>query len=110
MNRTAATVATILTTAVLAVTTGGAAQAATHVAPSRYGLPLCISTTWASHYYGLPKTAKGTACYLPMRRVFTPGTSSNVYAYDYAWTPASWSVEGYFTRGDRSVAVYVLAG
>ena len=110
MKRTAAALATLLAAGTLALGAAPAQAVTAHhgVAKVRFGLPMCIATTWASHYYQQPKTAKGARCWLPMRLVHDPLSSPNVHSYSFAWTPANWEIAGYWQSGDRFVAAYVI--
>lgn len=84
-----------------------AAMAAHHgVAKTRFGLPMCIATTWASNYYQQPKTRSGR-CYLPQHRIQTPeGLPAGFLMWATPWTPRSWRWVDWVTTGTRSDLIF----
>jgi hypothetical protein len=83
--------------AVITLTWSGTPTWAATKAPTFHGYPLCISTTWASHHYGVPKTKKGATCIVKMVRDrsyvdIDPTAAAKIEVYIPAWYPSYWTL------------------
>jgi hypothetical protein len=92
-----ARVAAILTALAISLLTVQAPVWAAPKTPMYHGYPLCITTTWASHHYGVPKTARHTTCAVKMHKDTSypskPGEAT-LESWSAAWYPSSWQLIG----------------